>query len=161
VLKVRSPATPPPKVARGGPGTPLGVRGFCSPRPERRLGFGVWKLGFEDLAGGPVRGCTGRGVGGREPPPKEGSKHSDQGSTDLLCLRLGWGISHIYIYIYIYGSVRLIESGFSCKKNTTPERKKRTDSRMLAQTSRQAAASPSKGLSTACPAGRQTVQSGS
>ena len=51
----------------------LGVQGFCAPRPERWLGFGVLKLGFEDLAGGSTRGCTGRGVGGEgKPLPPEG-----------------------------------------------------------------------------------------
>jgi len=73
----RSPASPKsPKVAQSDPlegpsgegplegvlwKDPLGVRGFCRARLERRLGFGVWKLGFEDLAGGPTRGSTGRG----------------------------------------------------------------------------------------------------
>ena len=37
------------------------VRGFCKPRPERWLGFGVSKLGFEDLAGGPAKGSSGWG----------------------------------------------------------------------------------------------------
>ncbi len=38
---------------------------------------------YEDLAGGPAKGCTGRGVGGREPPPMEGSNTSNLRSTDL------------------------------------------------------------------------------
>ncbi len=37
---------------------------------------------YEDLAGGPARGCTGRGVGGREPPPLEGSNTLNLRSTD-------------------------------------------------------------------------------
>ena len=55
-----SPASPKsPKVAQSDPkGSsgegplegPLGVRVFCRARLERRLGFGVWKLGFEVLA---------------------------------------------------------------------------------------------------------------
>ena len=45
--------------------------------------FGVLKLGFEVLAGRAARGSTGRGVGGREPPPRTGSNTPTKGSTDF------------------------------------------------------------------------------
>ena len=59
-----------PNDPKGAPGrTRVGVRGFCGARPGRRLGFGVLWPKPRSQAGGPARGSTGRGVGGKEPPP--------------------------------------------------------------------------------------------
>ena len=44
---------------------PVGVRGFGAPCLEKWLGFGVLKLGFEDLAAGAARESSRRGVGER------------------------------------------------------------------------------------------------
>ena len=55
-----------PQISQMGPkvtlwGTCHAVRGFCRARPARWLGFGVLKLGFEDLAGGSAKGSSGGG----------------------------------------------------------------------------------------------------
>ena len=64
----------------------LGVRVFCTPWPERWLGFGLWKLGFEDLAGGPARRSTGKGV--------EGANIWHRGSTDFFA-HVGYVLAHL------------------------------------------------------------------
>ena len=109
----------------------LGVQGFCRAWPRRWLGFGVLKLGFEDLAGGPARGSSEEGVGGGDLPlrkvltlrPKGRRICSETASicpskatpeTPFWCLLDPWGLSgevpeatlgqgcYINIYIYIY-----------------------------------------------------------
>ena len=42
----------------------MGFEGSCPARPKKVLGFEVWKLGFEDLAGWLARGSSGKGVRG-------------------------------------------------------------------------------------------------
>ncbi len=60
---------------------------------------------YEDLAGGAAKGCTGRGVGGREPPPIAGSNTPTEGSTDS---GLFWSIlaySGLFRLILAYSSL--------------------------------------------------------
>ena len=51
-------------------GPPLGVQGFCLARPEKWLGFVVLGLPPEVLSRSVGDWVQGRGVGGREPPPR-------------------------------------------------------------------------------------------
>ena len=63
-------------------GPQVGEGGSCQAQFEKRLGFAVLKLGFEDLAVGPAMGSIGRGIGWSY-PPRTASNTPIEVSTDF------------------------------------------------------------------------------
>ena len=80
--------SPDPKFPNGSQSDPLEGpawgAGFLQGSAGKVFGLRGFETGLRGFGRRAGEGVQRRGVGGRKPPPIEGSKHSDHGSTDSL-----------------------------------------------------------------------------